>query len=78
MKKGYKKGGIGDGRIKKFLFEVLDAELKPVREKRLKLEGKEDELMAILKVGTDKANKVADETLAEVKKAMGIDYFGAK
>ncbi|MBR3322286.1 tryptophan--tRNA ligase [Candidatus Saccharibacteria bacterium] len=75
LKEAYVKGGIGDGRVKKFLFEVLDAELTPIRERREKLAGKADELMRILEEGTKKANQVADATLEEVKNAMGINYF---
>lgn len=75
LEKTYTKGGIGDGRIKKFLFEVLNAELQPIRERRQKLAEDPDELMRILAEGTKKANHIADETLSEVKQAMGIDYF---
>lgn len=75
LKAAYNKGGIGDGRIKQFLFDVLNHELKPIRERRLELAEKTDELMEILKKGTLKANSVAEETLREVKRAMGINYF---
>lgn len=75
LKKAYTKGGIGDGRIKQFLGDVLIALLTPIRERRESFDGKEDELMEILKKGTDAANKVADETLTQVKEAMGINYF---
>ncbi len=75
LKKAYKKGGIGDGTVKKFLYEVLNKELEPIAKRRAELAGKKDELMAILKEGTDKANRIADETLSDVKDAMGINYF---
>ena len=75
LKKAYTKGGIGDGRIKQFLGDVLIALLTPIRERRESFDGKEDELMEILKKGTDVANEVADETLTQVKEAMGINYF---
>lgn len=75
LKSAYRKGGIGDGRIKKFLYDVLNDELTPVRERRKSFAGRTDELMVILKEGTEKANMVADQTLAEVKNAMGINYF---
>lgn len=78
LKKAYAKGGIGDGRIKKFLFEVLDAELAPIRERRMELAKNPEKLMDILEKGTRKANQVADETLFEVKQAMGINYFKTK
>jgi len=75
LKKAYTKGGIGDGRIKQFLYEVLEAELRPIRERREELAGKIDDLMSILEKGTEQANRVANATLAEVKQAMGINYF---
>ena len=75
LKKAYTKGGIGDGRIKQFLSDVLITLLAPIRERRESFDGKEDELMKILKKGTDVANEVADETLTQVKEAMGINYF---
>jgi len=74
LKSAYTKGGIGDGRIQQFLFDVLNAELKPIRERREKL-AKDTNVMAILKAGTEKANAAASETLKEVKQAMRIDYF---
>lgn len=77
LKKAYTSGGIGDGRIKQFLSDVLINTLAPIREKRESYEGKEGELMEILKEGTKKANEMADETLAQVKEAMGINYFKA-
>lgn len=77
LKEAYAKGGIGDGRIKQFLFEVLDAELGPIRERRAELAKNPEKLMEILKEGTEKANLAADQTLTEVKQAMGINYFGA-
>jgi tryptophanyl-tRNA synthetase len=49
--------------------------LAPIRERREALAGDTDKLMAILKKGTEKANQVANATLAEVKDAMGINYF---
>ena len=77
LKEAYAKGGIGDGRIKQFLFEVLDAELGPIRGRRAELAKNPEKLMEILKEGTKKANLAADQTLSEVKQAMGINYFGA-
>ncbi len=75
LKKAYSKGGIGDGRIKQFLADVLEEELGAIRERRESFDGKEDELMEILKKGTEEANEVADETLRQAKEAMGINYF---
>ena len=75
LKEAYSKGGIGDGRIKKFLCEVLNDNLKPFREKRLELSKDIESIIKILKDGTNKANNMADQTLEEVKEAMGINYF---
>ena len=74
LKAAYKKGGIGDGRVKKFLYEVIDSELSPIRERREQYEKTED-LMKILQKGTKAANLVANQTLEAVKKAMKINYF---
>ena len=75
LKEAYAKGGIGDGRIKQFLYEVINEILTPIRERREALAGDTDKLMEILKKGTAKANEVANATLAEVKDAMRINYF---
>lgn len=75
LKIAYSNGGIGDGRIKKFLNDVMQEVLKPIRERRKELENKVPEILEILKQGTNKANKVANETLKQVKNAMGINYF---
>lgn len=75
LEDAYQKGGIGDGRIKKFLNDILQYTLKPIRERRKEYEKQIHYIIDVLKKGTEKANKVADQTLAEVKKAMFIDYF---
>ena len=74
LKAAYKKGGIGDGRVKNFLYEVINAELTPIRERREQY-AKTEDLMKILREGTMVANSVANQTLAEVKRAMKINYF---
>ena len=75
LKTAYAQGGIGDRRVKDFLYEILNAELTPIRERRAKWVGRRDEMMNILRDGTERANKVAEQTLTEMKKAMGLDYF---
>ena len=75
MKEQYKKGGLGDVKIKKVLYEVLEELLIPIREKRNYYLNHMDEVKDILKEGTIKAKAKADATLKEVKKAIGIDYF---
>ena len=75
MKKAYEKGGLGDVKIKKVLYNVLDEILSPIREKRKYYEEHLDEVYSILKEGTNKANEKANKTLKEVKKAIMIDFF---
>lgn len=75
LTEAYKKGGIGDGRIKKFLNDVMQETLRPIREKRHEFEKQIPMLIEILNNGTKKANEVANRTLNEVKDAMGINYF---
>lgn len=75
LKQHYRNGGLGDVKIKKFLFNVLEEELSVLRERRHYYEQNIQYVYEILKNGTDKARKVAEKTLAEVKKAMKINYF---
>ena len=75
LKDAYKKGGIGDGRIKQFLNNVLQDLLKPIRDKRHEYEHQIPYLLDILNKGTKHANEIANTTLKEVKDAMGINYF---
>ncbi len=75
VKEHYQRGGLGDVKVKKFLLAVLNEFLTPIREKRAYYEAHPEEVVAIIKEGTAEANRVTQETLAEVKKAMQIDYF---
>ena len=75
LESAYKKGGLGDGKIKQFLFNVLMDILTPIRERRIKLEQDIKKIISILREGTEKANLVANKTLGEVKSAMKINYF---
>lgn len=75
MKEHYKRGGLGDVKVKRYLNEVLQAELEPIRNRRLELEKDIDAVYKILKDGSDKARAVAANTLKEVREAIGIDYF---
>lgn len=72
LKDHYRRGGLGDMKIKGFLFNILNNILKPIREKREQL--KDDEVMQMLFKGSDKARKAAAATLERVKNAMGINY----
>lgn len=71
----YERGGLGDVKVKKFLNNVLQETLRPIREKRELLARDSASIMEILRVGTNKARAAAAETLSEVKKAMKLDYF---
>lgn len=75
MKAHYERGGLGDGTVKKFLNEILQAELKPIREKREELAKDLPYIFEKLHQGSEKAREVAAQTLDEVKTAMGINYF---
>ena len=75
LKEHYKKGGLGDVKIKKFLNNVLERELEPLRKRRAEYEKDIPGVYDILKQGTEKAKAAADETLREVKEAMKINYF---
>jgi len=74
LKDHYQKGGLGDMVVKKYLMEVLDAYLKPIREKRAHYANDPAQVMKILAKGTESARQVVTETMASAKKAMGIDY----
>ncbi len=75
LKKKYQAGGLGDVVIKKFLNNILQDELAPIREKRKYYESHLEEVVKILEEGTKKAKLKANKTLAKVKGAMQIDYF---
>lgn len=75
MKAHYEKGGLGDMKCKRFLFNVLEDTLTPIREKRKYYEERIDEVYNILLEGTKKANIKANATLSRVRKAMKINYF---
>lgn len=75
MKVHYSRGGLGDSVVKKYLLEVLLAFLEPIRKKREEHAKNPAEVMHLLAEGTEVANAAANQTLAEVRRAMGIDYF---
>ena len=78
LKDHYKRGGLGDVKVKKFLNNVLQDELAPIRARRAEFEKDIHEVYNILKKGSDVAREAAAETLAEVKRAMKINYFEDK
>jgi tryptophanyl-tRNA synthetase len=76
LKEHYTRGGLGDMKCKKFLNEVLNQYLEPMRQRRAELEKDIPEIYNILKNGTEAAREVGAQTMSEVRKAMQIDYFG--
>ncbi|MDD9138118.1 tryptophan--tRNA ligase [Fructobacillus sp. CRL 2054] len=76
LKDHYQRGGLGDMKLKKHLLDVMDAELAPIRERRLELAKDMDAVLKMLKDGSEKANTKAEETMKQVRAAMGINYFG--
>ena len=78
LKAHYTRGGLGDVKVKKFLNNVMQAELAPIRERRMQWEKDIPTVFDILKEGSEKAEKVAAETLAEVRRSMKINYFEDK
>lgn len=75
LKAHYQRGGLGDVKVKKFLNNVMQAELAPIRERRHMWEQRLDEVKMILKQGSETARTAAAETLHDVRAAMQINYF---
>lgn len=75
LKAHYMRGGLGDVKVKKFLNNVLQEELEPIRNRRKELEKDIPAVYDILKAGTEAAKEVAAKTMAEVKASMKINYF---
>lgn len=75
LKDHYRRGGLGDVKIKKFLNNILQKELSPIREQRKHYEQNIPEIFDMLLKGSEDARKVGAETLKKVKAAMGINYF---
>ena len=78
LKEHYQKGGLGDVKVKKFLFNVINKELEPIRQRRHEYEKDIPEVYNILQRGTKSAYAAAQETLDEVKASMRINYFDDK
>lgn len=75
LKDRYCAGGVGDGTVKKILISVLEEELAPIRERRKQWEQDIPGVFEILRHGSEEARAVAAETLADVRRAMRINYF---
>lgn len=75
LKAHYQRGGLGDVKVKKFLNNVLQEELEPIRNRRKELQKDIPYVYEVLKKGSEEAEKVAAQTLDEVRSAMKINYF---
>ena len=75
VKAHYQRGGLGDVKVKKFLNNIIQEELEPIRKRRKEYEKDIPEVYNILRKGTEAAREVAAQTLSEVKSAMKINYF---
>ena len=75
LKAHYQKGGLGDVKVKKFLNNIIQTELEPIRTRRKAWEQKPKEVYEILKKGTAEAKEVAAQTLLNVRNSMKINYF---
>lgn len=78
MKEHYKKGGLGDVKCKKFLYDILEEKISKYRDERNKWENNLSDVYDILETGTKKAIAKSNATYARVKKAMYMDYFDDK
>ena len=76
LKAHYTRGGLGDVKVKKFLNNVMQDELAPIRQRRKEFEKDIPAVYRMLEEGSRKAEAVAAQTLAKVKRAMKINYFG--
>ena len=75
LKAHYKRGGLGDVKVKRFLIAILEEELAPIRARRKEWEQKIHEVYALLQQGCETARAVAADTLDDVRRAMKINYF---
>ena len=75
LKAHYQRGGLGDVKVKKFLNNVMQAELGPIRERRKMWEQRTADVFDILKAGTEVAREKAAATLHDVRSSMRINYF---
>ena len=75
LKAHYQRGGLGDVKVKKFLNNVLQEELEPIRNRRKELQKDIPYVYEVLKKGSEAAREVAAKTLDEVRASMKINYF---
>ncbi len=75
MKEHYERGGLGDMKCKKFLNSVMQELLAPIRTRREEFAKDKGELLNILKKGTQRAIEISNQTVSQVRNAIGINYF---
>jgi tryptophanyl-tRNA synthetase len=75
LKEHYQRGGLGDSVVKKYLLEVLLEFLEPIQKKRAEFENDPAAVLEIVRKGTERANEVASQTLADVRRAMHLNYY---
>ena len=75
LKAHYRRGGLGDVKVKRLLIAILNETLDPIRERRRYYEARIGEVYDILRAGSDEARRAAAATLGDVRRAMRIDYF---
>ena len=78
LKDHYKRGGLGDVKVKRFLNNVIQSELEPIRNRRKEFQKDIPYVYEVLRKGSEVAEEVAAQTLSDVKKAMKINYFDDK
>ena len=77
LKDHYRRGGLGDVKVKTDLVDVLDSVLTPIRKRRAEAARDPGAVMALLEAGTQRGREVAAQTMAQARQAMGLDYFSA-
>lgn len=75
LKAHYQRGGLGDVKVKRYLLEILEAKFAPIRDRRAEFAKDKAEVMNMLRLGSQKAKAVAAQTLLEVRRAIGVEYF---
>lgn len=75
LKAHYQRGGLGDMKVKRFLLNILQAELEPIRNRRKEFEKDIPAIYEMLRKGSEAAREVAAQTLDDVRRAMRINYF---
>lgn len=78
LKEQYQAGGLGDVKVKRYLNDVLQEILEPIRQRRAEYEKDIPSVYKMLEEGSAKANEVANQTLQEVRDAIGVNYFQGK